>query len=94
MSALIIVPFVYVLNNIIDNVQNDDNMDGPHGEVTETSPACAGVEQEISKMTLIGLAKSSLEAQFANTQYNTFTGFLAGKVNMFHHEGKVIILTY
>ena len=82
------------MNNFIDDVQND-NMDGPHGEeATEASPAFSSVEQEISKMTLIGLAKSSLEAQFANTQYNKFTGFLAGKVTMFHHEGKVILLTY
>ena len=74
--------------------------------------------------------KTSLEAQFANAQYNKFTEFLAGKVTMiliymmvlctqvnkmyviatlsvyalrvaitykvtmFHHEGKVILLTY
>ena len=74
------------MNNVIDNVQNDDNMDGPHSEeATEASPAFSSVEQEISKITLIGLA---------NTQYNKFTGFLAGKVTMFHHQGKVILLTY
>ena len=67
-------------NIIIDNVQNDHDMDGPHSEeAKETSPAYFPVEQEISRMTLIGLAKSRVEAQFANTQYNTFTRFLAAE---------------
>ncbi len=46
---------------------------------------------EIPKMKLIALQNSSMEAKFANAQYNTFTGFLAAKVKEFQLEGKVII---
>ena len=48
---------------------------------------------EIPKMKLIALQNSSMEAQFANAQYNKFTGLLAAKVKEFHLEGKVILST-
>ena len=43
---------------------------------------------------LLELGKTSLEAQFANAQYNNFTGLIAAKVKTYHLEGKVIFLTH
>ena len=85
----------------IDDVEADNDIAPDKGstsaEQNEASPCVAVKEdvcKEIPKMKLLELGKTSLEAQFANAQYNNFTGLLAAKVKTYHLEGKVIFLTH